>query len=99
MSRQQKINDLVALENEISELKQFFEVLKREVTTAHPSRGLSFIKKVVNVSSRLLFVIKRSNTSVLEIKIPEQMVIEIAALTRMWIAELEERAELELKNN
>lgn len=89
MNRQQKINQAQILENQIKDLRTFNDILKYNVTMSNWNKPRPFIRKKTTLS----FLGMWQNNNSVEIEIPEFMVIEIAAKCKLWIEELEKRAD------
>lgn len=89
MNRQEKIKQAQILENQINDLKTFSDILKYQVTMSDWNKPRSFIKRKTILS----FLGMWKNNHSVEIEIPEFMVLEIAAKCKIWIDELEKRAD------
>lgn len=89
MTRDEKVKQVLSLENEISELKCFMRILENEHVISKRNRYSNpFIKKTTTISF-LGFMFKEKRT---DKPIPDKMVIEIAAKCQKWIEELDRRA-------
>lgn len=96
MNRQEKVNEVNVLEKEIQEIKDFMRVLEYENTMSDQNRHtVPFIKKSVEYYFLGIFLKKGS----VEIRIPNYLVIEIAAKCSIWIDELEQRADRIIGNS
>lgn len=90
MTRTEKITEAMLLEKEIENIKDFLRLLEAQEITP---KKLSFVDSFIKRSTTFyLFGIYAKSRSV-QVRIPDKLVIEIAAKCQMWITELEKKAD------